>query len=541
MTKLIRDIIQGETDDNPRRESILDVAIKEEGMISLVTIQAVLFLLILIGLVGNTGRIVSEKIEVQNGADAVAYSSGIVMARALNAVTASNHLIGELNALAVLQHALNGEGEDRPPSGRMNAVDKMLSISFRMADAVKHQTFPSHPNERISFRGGAYDLNNEIPSDAGATIAWSMHRLQLLLAWTYEAYTIGALLQKSKWPIAVAIGAGIASAAIAVEFKIGQERLVLDQLKTFSDRTDPIKRGILENVIPIVYAYQIRIRDSVPNAVRNALNEVREGNRLDDAQIFPSFENGMLDPPLKEEPENFGTEGESDNELYRSQLVRASYPWVKHWRHPILTLTEFILLLARTGLYYEHYSDRYTRELSYQLKEKQKVHLLVLKDTNLESRPKGEEPWNQDSLLADQRFAIVGFSHRTVRNTISPQIFPPEIPNGLVCYSQALVYNANPQKPGSGNREWQTTVGWDTLNWKVQVPEMPATQKNANEFQIWRPSKNKKRPPRPEIRLNWQVKLVPVNRMQDAKWTLKGSIRKEMDRVNSQFRDLLNH
>ena len=58
------------------------VAVDDEGMVSLATIVAVFFFVLLIGLAGNIGQAVSQKIEVQNAADATAYSGAVWMARA---------------------------------------------------------------------------------------------------------------------------------------------------------------------------------------------------------------------------------------------------------------------------------------------------------------------------------------------------------------------------------------------------------------------------------------------------------------------------
>ena len=80
----------------------------EDGKITLVTVVAVLALVVLIGLVGNTGQVVVEKIEVQNAADAAAYSSTLWMARGMNAITTTNHLMGEATALVVILDSFGG-------------------------------------------------------------------------------------------------------------------------------------------------------------------------------------------------------------------------------------------------------------------------------------------------------------------------------------------------------------------------------------------------------------------------------------------------
>jgi hypothetical protein len=84
-------------------------------------------------------------------------------------------------------------------------------------------------------------------------------------------------------------------------------------------------------------------------------------------------------------------------------------------------------------------------------------------------------------------------------------IFRQANPNGVLAYSQGMVYNANPQdRPRRAG--WQPVVGWDTLNWDGDVPEHPSLQ----------PGGGVPNPPQPVVRLNWQCKLVPTTRLKDA-------------------------
>jgi hypothetical protein len=66
------------------------------------------------------------------------------------------------------------------------------------------------------------------------------------------------------------------------------------------------------------------------------------------------------------------------------------------------------------------------------------------------------------------------------------------------------VYNANPQRPTAGPAGWQKRVGWDTLNWVVDVPEYPGPGNRVVE-----PAEIPNIP-LPQIRVNWQAKLVPA-------------------------------
>ncbi|MCA9097352.1 MAG: Tad domain-containing protein, partial [Planctomycetaceae bacterium] len=102
----------------------------EEGTMAQVTVIAVMGFTILVGMVGNVGRIVQKKVAVQNAADSVAYSTALWQARSMNAVTAVNHMLGEVTAICVLHEALGGpELDDGIPKDSEEFKDLNDSIT----------------------------------------------------------------------------------------------------------------------------------------------------------------------------------------------------------------------------------------------------------------------------------------------------------------------------------------------------------------------------------------------------------------------------
>jgi hypothetical protein len=89
----------------------------ERGTISFLTVFAVLILVMLLGMVMNVGRQVDGKIRMQNAADSAAYSGGLVIARGMNTLVFTNHLMSEVFALtAFLQEAEARNSEKFVPS-----------------------------------------------------------------------------------------------------------------------------------------------------------------------------------------------------------------------------------------------------------------------------------------------------------------------------------------------------------------------------------------------------------------------------------------
>ena len=89
----------------------------EGGTISIVSVFAVLLLTMLLGMVMNVGRQADGKIRLQNAADASAYSGGLVIARGMNALAFTNHLLFDVFALtAFMREARDRNSEPYVPS-----------------------------------------------------------------------------------------------------------------------------------------------------------------------------------------------------------------------------------------------------------------------------------------------------------------------------------------------------------------------------------------------------------------------------------------
>ncbi len=81
----------------------------ERGTISVLSVIALVMLTMLMGMILNVGEQIDDKIRMQNAADAATYSSGVVMARGMNSIAFTNHLLCETFALT----AYYREGRDR--------------------------------------------------------------------------------------------------------------------------------------------------------------------------------------------------------------------------------------------------------------------------------------------------------------------------------------------------------------------------------------------------------------------------------------------
>ncbi len=470
----------------------------ESGLVSLVSTLAVLGFLVLFAILANVGKSVNQKLEIQNGADAAASSGATQIARGMNEITAINHMIGELHALVVIHHAFGGDELDGSKSVPETPVDVKfrLRLMYEIADKVSDE-------ETQIVLDQSYDKIKEEP-EVGAAIWDSQIRLKKVASWAYTVHAVGGFIVRFKvipliGPIIEAIGNAIAGAASAFEAKALAEWYTLDALSQMVQKTQEVKARIQDVLIPGLNAYAIAISKTTANLA--AVPSAQKIGKKNGVSASLDYRYPLSSLPVVAEPDNV--------DVGRSQLMRASTPWVQFWRTHWMKFGEDALLLSRFKVHYLVHTDEFQKVLTKRAKEDNGINLMILEGTDLGGSDKGTESWTTEggSAEAESMFGVIGFAHRPAKPVIGGKIFKQATPDGTAAYAMALVYNANPQKPFAGPGGSQRRVGWDTLNWSVDVPEYPgpADRKNLDK-DIAIPNV-----PRPEIRLNWQAKLVPTS------------------------------
>jgi hypothetical protein len=96
---------------------------------------ALLLLTVLLGMVINAGRQVENKVKLQTAADASTYSGGVVLARGMNTLAFSNHLLCEVFAMtAIMREARDRHAEPMVP--------EILAAWDRIAPILASSGFP---------------------------------------------------------------------------------------------------------------------------------------------------------------------------------------------------------------------------------------------------------------------------------------------------------------------------------------------------------------------------------------------------------------
>ena len=119
----------------------------QRGSMSIVSVFAVLFLAMLLGMVMNAGRHVDGKLRMQNAADSAAYSGGVVLARGMNTLAFTNHLLCDVFAVdAFLREARDQNSASYSPQ-ILAAWNNVAAAVLGLRLSQVHRPGPGHPAE----------------------------------------------------------------------------------------------------------------------------------------------------------------------------------------------------------------------------------------------------------------------------------------------------------------------------------------------------------------------------------------------------------
>ena len=387
-------------------------------MMSFVSAVAIMLCVLLFALIVNVARCVHAKIHNQNAADAVAYSGAVWHARGLNAITASNHVIGEMMSLVIIHEAIGGkklEYNTRNPKDTRRQ-DRSLDRAYWFARILNSsRKLPAYKTvrQKDSIR-------------AGATLRQSKKVLKEYLAWVYWAKFVGKAMQYSKFPPVVIAGKILWQLAHVVELKIWQEYKTLNVFHHIARSLLGVKKIVRNVMLPGAKRYTDDVRKRVPAIAQAAAKRIA---RLNGHQgvLYPGKHPlpVMLDPhakatrPLPRVPtfsgDSLGSShsvlGNVDQTLTgnidvrqpsglkfpnlygnqptptslaeqsrckcptrrthnirhqivkTSQLARASFPWVNYHRRPILRALGLLVPLSKARDFYFDHTNGFSKRL----------------------------------------------------------------------------------------------------------------------------------------------------------------------------------
>lgn len=487
---------------------------REEGFVSFLHLFVMLGILLGISLVVNVSLVTRDKLESQNAADAVTQTAGVQEARGMNAITAANHVIGEAQALVVLHHAWGGDSLERGGNydHTSQALRQALQQSYQSASSICPQ---SYGPRSADYRKVGARVGSE------AALGDSFIDLKKHMQQSYELHFIGGILY---WfPYTRAMGIAIMQGCLAFESLVVREWDILKQAEyVAAGQLMQYKKTLRDQMIPAFYRYSLLQQRDTPERMKHAIEEVGDLHSVN-ASLFPepskSATNSSLKLPLHPEPESgFG------GNLEKAQLVRASVPWIIHWRAPVVRGSIAKLPLSRFSVHYWRHSQEMSLQLAQKAMRQQGIRLLVVDGLNEANGNKGQEVWNytNGSRTADKLFCVMGFTLRSPPPVIGRGVYVDGVNDAMLTFSQTMTYNANPTA-ASRSSSLQHVTGWDTLNWKHgQIPEWRFGESYGAAVD------------RPEIQLNWQAMLVPATRVQEASQNTHGIVQRVLERTETQ-------
>lgn len=496
---------------------------REDGMIAWVTLLAVLFFLVLGQFIFNVSMTVNMKMNTQNAADAIGYSGSVWNARGMNAVTASNHFIGELMGIYVMHHALGGkyldENSEPNDTAEMQLLNEAVTTSYGFAQNARPIPATEAPKTQLE----------ESPiADVNSTIYQAEKTLKIALAVTYSVHAASMALHAVPY-IGYALATAVQALCLAFEIYIFAEALSLRLIETFARTTKQIKNTIPTAIVG-VRGYQGMIEIQTKARRGETAREIAKENGVTGFIVGPGL-------PIEDEEYEYVDDKSA-------QITRATHPWVYHWRTGINRFLNkpLVGMVSQAAKHYAKYTSQYTLEACEWMRapsdEDIKLDLTVenrgapeesgdgekgrdfgmlvmegLNDAreNNKKADKSYEEWNRrdqgnKSALIDSLFCHIGVAHFEAPPTIgAPSIFRQTNPKGMVCVSQTIFYNANRQvskKRRRGDGKPQPKVGWDTLNWgdDNRAPEWVQKGEHTEHTK------------HPNVVLNWQAKLTPITR-----------------------------
>ena len=498
----------------------------------------------------NVGHITHHKLEMQNAADSAVISSTTWLTRGMNAVTATNHVMGEMTGMVIVHHAIGGHRLDHEIVAEdTEDVDQRLDIAANSAQGAGAQTL-------------AYEtVRQESGVKAGRTLLDSKMVLKELLTKVYWAKVVAKAMQQSGFPPVVAAGLALEAAMEVLEGVILKEYLFLNVMHQAAFALRDLKWILRDQMLPAARDYNDYVVEKFPKLAERAAKIA--GQELGvQIELYPR----RLKLPLIKDPHRYAmgplnlpkiqatrrpppnpTElatNMREQVVKTSQLARATFPWVNYHRQPILRIFGVMAPLSGAQHFYKDWTDGTSKDLldKFQRPGKWDFGLYVL--ANATSPDKGYELWTEDRDLLDEVFSVQAFAWRKAPVVIgSKHFFQQQHEDGRVTIAQALLYNGNRQQRHSFHiplrykriiPERQADVGWDTLNWKegLRPYELVAKTRRGGLEPIY-----------PAINVNWQTKLVPVsaNRLEEARKHLPDPYRSILNKVETHFSQLQTH
>lgn len=315
----------------PAPFSLRPFAAQEGGTVTLATVVVVMIIVVLVALVVNTGMATVEKVEMQNGADSIAYSESLWMARGMNTITAANHLIGEATAVVVVLDAFGGPEQDEGKDLDDSSFSSMQNNKIKLLQGFGPYIDPVPFDKVLVDKVIELFTRDNGKHQAGAMIYDAQLTLKFTLQMGLSIKAVCAMISRITTAIPV-VNVIVKVATIAIHLaidalivKMAQEWIMIKGIEYASKGTPLIKRTLRELMIPALSEYQDFVAGREPGgqsfsndkfggspiarAAGDTINRLATAHQFDSAAVYSAGKKWRL--PVIPEPLPKGGAGQS--------------------------------------------------------------------------------------------------------------------------------------------------------------------------------------------------------------------------------------
>ncbi len=148
----------------------------QSGTISVLSVFGLMLLAMLLGMVINAGKQVDDKVRMQNAADAATYSGGVVIARGMNTLSFSNHLLCDVFALTAYMREARDQMAKKPVPDILAAWTKVGTL-FAESGIPKFDALGRAIGQKVPLEQEMVNTFNEWASASSALMLPTLERI----------------------------------------------------------------------------------------------------------------------------------------------------------------------------------------------------------------------------------------------------------------------------------------------------------------------------------------------------------------------------
>lgn len=453
------------------------------GMATFSIMLVVLMFFVLAAMILQSLAVTDRRVQTQTSADQASRASATQMASAMNALVQNQHELGQLHGQAILNLAHGGDelvrflDDGRTTYDLGSGLQSLLDIEFSRANLKWN-------GPTVAPDAQAYRQLSVVVSRSGGAIGLARRTLR-------EKFLESLIAHASAVEPNEAIAARYRQQAIRGEWEL------LDGLEAEAMAEWSPRGVVTETLLIPVQAHRVNaIVQATADEVAGQAHEVASLKNVVVAQSpRASLSRGRL-PVVSE------ADWTRRNGWERSQMVRASTPWVQFGRIGLVKFARENMPISEYAEHYIQQTNRDTLDRSRRLLDEQGISLWVMADTIGE---KGTQPWTrrEGSRRADELFCLSVVLEAPMPSAVGSTVFGARDDWRIRCRSQAMIFPRQSivTGPATPKVDWQSTLGWDTLQWspEVAIPEWTLGTKPGETSTL----------KRPRVNARWSAKLTP--------------------------------